>query len=206
MHKRFSNILFALLQRKNKYKVSACFFENTSNSKAFPKGVSNFCFSFSCLSMVTSILYLIQQTYIHGRLFKQFSGSQAVFRTTFRASQAAIGDSKRRLLEGFSQLLNDFWEASRIFKFLMLITKRKPKIVKTISAHSHTTSTDWFVKIFISWLNRFKPKSYCQLLRRGPSPKLWYWYWYGWLLKKKKYVTKISVEDHSFFDCNEMGA
>jgi hypothetical protein len=56
--------------------------------------------------------------YIHSRLSEQFSESQADFGTPFKGTggyQKARTNSLRGLLEGISQLVSDFIEASKNF-------------------------------------------------------------------------------------------
>jgi hypothetical protein len=55
------------------------------------------------------------------------------FGKTFRMTGGCRKAGKKILLVGFSQLVNDFLEASRNL-FWMFFTKRQPKIVKAISA------------------------------------------------------------------------
>jgi len=93
--------------------------------------------------------------YIHGRLSESFSGSQAVFGTTFRFTggfwKPGSRFLRRGLLERFSQVVSDFIKANRNFK-LGFLRKKTTKIVKTISAHSTSTVLIfWTIKeIFIS--------------------------------------------------------
>ncbi len=68
--------------------------------KIVPKAASNLCTGFPFLSL-----------YIRSRLSEQFSGSQVGFETTFKDTggfQKAGISSLKRLLEGMSQLVNDF--------------------------------------------------------------------------------------------------
>jgi hypothetical protein len=61
-----------LVQEKNRYKASDCFFEKTS------KATSNFCFRLSLFLLVNFL-----QSIVHS-LSENFSGSQAAYGTTFR--------------------------------------------------------------------------------------------------------------------------
>ncbi len=79
--------------------------------------------------------------YIHRRLSEQFSESQVGYRTIFRDTGGYQKQALwRGLLEGISQLVRDFKEASRNFT-LDFLHKRQLKIVKTISAHSKSTAS-----------------------------------------------------------------
>jgi hypothetical protein len=65
--------------------------------------------------------------YIHSRLAEHFSGSQAVYGTTFRDTggyqKAGKSSLKRVKLEEISQLVSDFIEAGKNFNFDFLHKK-----------------------------------------------------------------------------------
>jgi hypothetical protein len=88
MHKSFFFNFSLPCSRENKWKVSACFFENTNSKKISESRISLFRLSFAGIGLFFPV-YTVH-TYIHGRLPKQFSGSQAVFGQILE-SQAAIG-------------------------------------------------------------------------------------------------------------------
>jgi hypothetical protein len=66
---------------KNKYEVSAGFFENTSNSKSCSESRIKFLFRHSF-----ALIGQFFQVYIHSRLSEQCSGSQAGYGTTFNGT------------------------------------------------------------------------------------------------------------------------
>jgi hypothetical protein len=74
---------------------------------------------------------------IHGRLSKQFSGSQAAYETIFKFPVSYWRDGTstlKRVTEKLSQLLSDFKEASKNFILLWIFFKnRRPRSVKIIS-------------------------------------------------------------------------
>ncbi len=98
--------------------------------------------------------------YFPDRQFRnKILGSQAAFGTTFRVTGSYQKDgtsSLKRVTGSIFQLVSDFIEIGRNF-LLDFFTKRQPKIVKTISAHSK--STTFILKhwtILISWHYPFK--------------------------------------------------
>jgi hypothetical protein len=123
-------------------KVSALFFKNTyqiSNSKGCSESCNKFLFRIS-FALIGRYFPVYCTVYIHGRLSEIFSGSRAPFGTTFRVTRGyrTAGTSSLKRVTGRIFTITVVMEASRNFIFDFL-RQKKPKIVKTISAHSKST-------------------------------------------------------------------
>ncbi len=125
--------------------VFKCFLSALMKRKIVISWLASKKISESCIKILFRLSFAfigrLSQAYIHGQLSEAFSGSQAAFGTTFRDTNVFRKPEQtpwRWLQEGFLQLVSYFIDASRNYIWIFS-TKRQPKIVKTISAHTKSS-------------------------------------------------------------------